>query len=319
MKWHIIPFALALAICGGTPAAADPPAPADGNGWKLVFADEFDGPALDPAKWHTYQDCWGGGNQERECYTRRPDNVIVKDGALNLIAHYETVTGPSLSEDLRKDDSPVPPATKPFTSGKVSTKGLFTLTYGRIEVRAKNPTGQGTWPAIWMLPAKDLYGPWPGSGEIDIMEAVNLGVACGSCMGGVENQIYGTIHYGSNMHHYGGLFQQKVFMLPKGTEGDWHTYRVDWNPDEIVWYVDGKDYSHVRLHNWRDTLQKDKPEPAIRNAPFDRPFYLLLNLAIGGLWPESHDKGGVLLDSYPKAMSIDWVHMYTCEKQTGCS
>lgn len=306
-----------VAVCA--PAAAQTPAPAADGGWTLVFADEFDGTALDPAKWHAYQDCWGGGNQERECYTRRTDNVAVHDGQLNLVAHYETATGPSLSEDLRKDGNPVPPATKPFTSGKISTKGKFTLTYGRVDVRAKLPTGQGMWPAIWLLPEKDLYGPWPGSGEIDVMEAVNLGVKCGSCEGGVENQIYGTIHYGSNMHHFGGLYQQKAFQLPKGTEGEWHTYRVDWNPDDIVWYVDGKLYERVKLKNWRDPLQKERPAPAVRNAPFDRPYYLILNLAVGGQWPEGHDMGGVLLDAFPKTMAIDWVHIYQCNAPAGCS
>lgn len=308
---------LGALICGGAvPAAADP-VPTD-DGWKLVFSDEFTGNTLDDSKWHAYQDCWGGGNQERECYTRRADNVSVHDGALDLTAKFETATGPSLSEDLRAPGVEPAPATKPFTSGKVSTKGKFTLTYGRIEVRAKSPTGQGVWPAIWLLPAQDLYGPWPGSGEIDVMEAVNLGVKCGSCVGGTENQIYGTIHYGSNMHHYQGLSQQKAFALPKDSEGDWHTYRVDWNPDEIVWYVDGKDYSHVKLHNWRDPLQKTKPAPALGNAPFDRPFYLILNLAIGGLWPESHDKGGVILSDFPKSLSVDWVHIYQCDRATPC-
>ncbi len=311
---------LGAALCCGLPwtaAAQTPPAPADG--WRLVFSDEFDGATLDPAKWHAYQDCWGGGNMERECYTRRTDNVSVHDGALDLTAVFEKATGPSLSEDLRTPGVEPPPATKPFTSGKVSTKGKFTLTYGRVEVRAKLPTGQGTWPAIWLLPAQDLYGPWPGSGEIDVMEAVNLGVKCGSCVGGEENQIYGTLHYGSNMHHYQGLSQQKAFALPKGSEGDWHTYRVDWAPDDVTWYVDGKVYSKIPLKNWRDPLQKTKPALAIHYAPFDRPFYLILNLAIGGQWPESHDQGGVLLTDYPKHMQVDWVHIYQCDRPTGCS
>jgi beta-glucanase (GH16 family) len=310
---------IAAAGCGGLScsAAAQPADPAS-QGWKLVFSDGFDGAGLDPAKWHVYQDCWGGGNKERECYTRRADNVSVHDGTLDIAAQFERASGPSLSEDLRTPGVEPPPATKPFTSGKISTKGTFSLTYGRVEVRAKLPTGQGTWPAIWLLPNQDLYGPWPGSGEIDVMEAVNLGVKCGSCVGGVENQIYGTLHYGSNMHHYQGLSQQKAFALPKGSEGDWHTFRVDWAPDDVTWYVDDRVYSKIMLKNWRDSLQKATPAPAIHNAPFDRPFYLILNLAIGGEWPESHDQGGVLLADYPKHMAVDWVHIYQCERATGC-
>ena len=300
---------LGASICGGAvPAAADLVPTEDG--WKLVFSDEFTGTTLDDSKWHAYQDCWGGNNKERECYTRRADNVSVHDGVLDLTARFETATGPSLSEDTRIPGVEPPPATKPFTSGKVSTKGKFTLTYGRVEVRAKSPVGQGVWPAIWMLPEQDLYGPWPGSGEIDIMEAVNLGVKCGSCFGGIENNIYGTIHYGSNMHHQ---WQQKAFKLPKGSEGDWHTYRVDWSPDSIDWFVDDQKYYGVKLANWRDTLQKGTtPVASLRKAPFDRPFHLILNLAIGGLWPESHDQGGVALQDFPKSLMVDWVHIYQC-------
>ena len=302
---------LGTLVCSGfDQAAADPlPAPA-AEGWKLVFADEFDGNQLDAAHWTAYADCWGGGNKERECYTARPENVSVHDGRLELSARFETATGPSLPLDLRTPGVQVPDASKPFTSGKIASKGKFSLTYGRIEVRARSPIGQGVWPAIWLLPEADRYGPWPGSGEIDVMEAVNMGVKCGSCFGGVENNIYGTIHYGSNMHHQ---YQQKGFQLPKGTEGDWHTYRVDWSPEAIAWSVDGQKYFRVKLTNWRDTLQKGtRPEPAIRNAPFDRPFYLIMNLAVGGLWPESHDQGGVALQDYPKSLAIDWVHVYQC-------
>ena len=318
MRKFLFLLSLGALVCGGAiPAAADTqaprqPAPTDA-GWKMVFSDEFAGNSLDDSKWHAYQDCWGGGNLERECYTARGENVSVHDGYVDLTARFEKATGASLSEDMRKPGEEPAPATKPFTSCKISTKGKFSLTYGRIEVRAKSPTGQGVWPAIWLLPDENLYGPWPGSGEIDVMEAVNLDVKCGSCVGGVENNIYGTIHYGSDMHHYSGLSQQKAFPLPKGTEGDWHTYRVDWSPDDMTWYVDGKNYYHVRLKNWRDPLQKAKPAPAIKNAPFDRPFYLILNLAIGGQWPESHDQGGVVLADYPKSFAIDWVHVFQCE------
>ena len=308
-----------LGLVSAAHAADTPPAASTSDGWKLVFSDEFDGTTLDPTKWHAYQDCWGGNNQERECYTRRPANVAVHDGALDLTAAFEQATGPSLSEDTRTPGVEPLPATKPFTSGKVSTKGKFTMTYGRIEVRAKLPNGQGVWPAIWLLPEKDLYGPWPGSGEIDVMESVNLGVKCGSCLGGVENNIYGTLHYGSNMHHYHGMELQNQFALPKASVADWHTYRTDWNPDDVAWYVDGKLYARVKLKNWRDTLQKDVPAPAVHNAPFDRPFYLILNLSIGGEWPESHDQGGVTLADYPKHMSIDWVHIYQCDRPAGCS
>jgi len=308
---------LGFMICGGflpaavnaqSPAVTQPAAPSAADGWKLVFSDEFDGAVLDKGKWTAYEDCWGGGNKERQCYTATPENVSVHDGSLNLTARFEQASGPSLALDMRKPGVETPIATKPFTSGKVSTLGNFSLTYGRIEVRAKSPVGQGVWPAIWLLPEKFVYGEWPGSGEIDVMEAVNLGVRCGSCVGGVENNVYGTLHYGSVMHHQS---QQKAMQLPKGSEGDWHVYRVEWSPDDVTWYLDGKKYNRVKLSNWRDTLQKGDPiAAAIKNAPFDRPFYIILNLAIGGEWPESHDQGGVVLKDYPKSFAVDWVHVY---------
>ena len=297
------------------PAAATTPAAA-GPGWKLVFSDEFDGASLDPAKWTAYADCWGGGNDERECYTPLPENVNVHDGVLDLTARFQQASGPALPVELRKPDEPVGKATKPFTSGKVSTRGKFEFTYGRIEVRARSPLGQGVWPAIWLLPEADHYGVWPGSGEIDVMEAVNLGVPCGTCAGGRQNNVYGTLHYGSSMHHQ---MQQQAIALPRGSEGDWHTYRVDWSRDAVDWYLDGKRYYHLKLGNWRDTLQRGHvPDQSIAKAPFDRPFHLILNLAIGGLWPESHDQGGVALQGFPKALAIDWVRIYQCPAGQTC-
>lgn len=303
---------LGISFCGGlaqvvAEQSSGPPA----SGWKLVFSDEFDGQQLDQTKWNVYEDCWGGGNQERECYTSRPENLSLHDGYLDLAARFEHASGPSLPLDLRVPGVEPPVASKPFTSAKISTLGRFSLTYGRVEVRARLPKGQGLWPAIWLLPQKDLYGPWPGSGEIDVMEAVNPGVGCSSCLGGVENNIYGTIHYGSNMHHQ---WQQKAVQIKKNSLGDWHTFQVDWGRDYIAWYVDGERYYRVKLANWRDTLQKSgEIAPAVANAPFDRPFFLIMNLAVGGLWPESHDQGGVALQGFPKTLGVDWVHIYRCE------
>ncbi len=312
MKLKLSRTFLGMLICGGLSQAAAAQAPAKTiDGWVLAFSDEFDGLALDPAKWTSYKDCWGGNNKERQCYTGRPSNISVHDGALDLTARFEEVTGPSLPLDQRKPGVVTPTATKPFTSGKVSTLGKFGFTYGRVEVRAKLPTGQGVWPAIWLLPEKFVYGEWPGSGEIDVMEAVNIGVHCVDCPGGMQNNVYGTIHYGSNMHHQS---QQKAVQLPKGTEGDWHTYRIDWLPNKIIWYLDGKEYNEIKLANWRDKLQHNAVQlaPSIQNAPFDRPFYLILNFAVGGEWPESHDLAGVALADYPKSLGVDWVRIYTC-------
>ncbi len=318
MRSGIVVCCLCLVGMAAPVRAAAPSEPlAAPGGWQMVFADEFDGAQLDASKWTFYEDCWGGGNQERQCYTARPANISLHDGRLDLSARFEQVSGPALPLDMRKPDVETPLATKPFTSGKISTLGKFSITYGRIEVRAKLPVGQGVWPAIWLLPDHNLYGRWPGSGEIDVMEAVNTGVGCNSCVGSIENNVYGTIHYGSYMHHQ---MQQKAAQLPKGTIDGWHVYRVDWTADDIDWYVDDHKYYHVKLSNWRDTLQKgDVISASEKKAPFDRPFYLILNLAVGGLWPESHDAGGVALKDYPKSFGIDWVHIYSCGADRTCS
>lgn len=309
---------LSQATYAQTPSSTTPPPALVDGGWSLVFSDEFEGNALDANKWVAYRDCWGGGNKERQCYTGRPQNISVHDGALDLTARFEQATGPSLPLDQRKEGVPTPPATKPFTSGKISTFGKFSFTYGRVEVRAKLPQGQGVWPAIWLLPEKNLYGEWPGSGEIDIMESVNTGVKCGDCYGGVQNNVYATLHYGSNMHHQ---WQQKGYMLPKHTEADWHVYRMDWTPNKMRWYVDGNFTNEISLSNWRDPLQKNASQlaPALAKAPFDRPFYLIMNFSVGGEWPESHDLAGVVLKDYPKSLLVDWVHIYQCHGAVGNS
>ncbi|GIX20684.1 MAG: hypothetical protein KatS3mg120_2360 [Erythrobacter sp.] len=166
----------ALLLGGG--AAAPPPsgAPADplaAAGWELVWADEFEGDALDRSKWTPEVSCWGGGNGERQCYTDRPENIAVEGGLLLLKARKERFAGPARPPEIAGRDNPT--LVQSHTSGKVRTIGLHAWRYGRIEARARVPAGQGTWPAIWMMPDNPAYGPWPRSGEIDILEAVNIG------------------------------------------------------------------------------------------------------------------------------------------------
>src|SRR5690606_12891413 len=129
---------------------------ASAPGWQLVWADEFDGNALDLQRWEWEVNARGGGNNELQYYTDRPENTRVEGGLLTLTARKETFTGPE--------------GTREYTSARIRTKGKGDWKYGRIEVRARMPVGQGIWPAIWMMPTHDTYGGWAGSGEIDIME-----------------------------------------------------------------------------------------------------------------------------------------------------
>jgi beta-glucanase (GH16 family) len=168
--------ALAALMLAAAPAAGD---------WKLVWADEFDGKAIDRKHWTLDEDCWGGGNNERQCYTDSARNAAIVDGKLVITALRETTSGPALPKAMRVGAAmPDVQATRDYTSARLSTRGKIAWRYGRIEVRAQLPQGQGTWPAIWMMPETYAYGPWPASGEIDILEAVNLGVPCAACAGG---------------------------------------------------------------------------------------------------------------------------------------
>ncbi len=282
--------------------AAIGPARAEADGWTMVWSDEFDGSAIDKRKWDFAVDCWGGGNDEHQCYTRNARNAGIDDGKLVITARNERTTGPAWPAEQRNSEAKRDAeAVRDFSSAKLSTRGKAAWRYGKVEVRAKLPQGQGTWPAIWMLPEKTGYGPWAASGEIDILEAVNLGVPCARCPGGNENTILGTIHFGAKWPN--NKFASKEIAYPPVLEG-FHTYAVEWHPDRIIWLVDGQVYSELTADKWFTTGSKTP------GAPFDRPFHLILNLAIGGKLPEGRGLGGVRLDGYPKRMEVDWVRIW---------
>lgn len=269
--------------------------------WQLVWADEFDGTTLDRNHWVLAEDCWGGGNEERQCYTARKANHRVSGGVLEIIAQREDFTGPAYPRDQRDSmEKSEAKRSKPFTSARLSTAGKAAWLYGKVQVRARLPQGQGTWPAIWMLPEDWAYGGWARSGEIDIMEAVNLGEPCETCEGGRENHVLGTIHFGGQPPRNRYISEQT--QLPDPTA--FHTYEVEWDKDGMVWRVDGKDYARRMPHEWH-TLGSDKP-----GAPFDKPFHLILNLAIGGHLPEGRNTKGVDASGFPKAMAVDWVRVW---------
>ena len=311
-----------LAACGGSegaPAPAVPvvvaspaptptptPAPAATSaGWTLVWADEFDGATVDPARWNLIADCWGGGNNERQCYTARPRNVGIENGALVITAHQENYTGnawPAAWAASQAD--PNAQATRSFTSAKLTTQGNASWLYGRFEMRARLPQGQGTWPAFWMMPEEAHYGSWPLSGEIDIMETVNLGVVCPTCEAGGENSFLGTLHFGALPP--GNVYRNRETSFPAALDGQFHTYGVIWQPGRFTWTVDGVPFGSLVTGDWWTQAS------AAPQAPFDRPFHLILNLAIGGNWPESTALGGVATTGFPKRMEIDWVRVWQC-------
>jgi len=288
------------AAFGGSAAAAEPAE----DGWRLAWSDEFDGAAIDRGKWDFDVDCWGGGNNERQCYTDKRGNAAIEDGKLVITARKEKATGPAFPLSQRGEpDKANAQATKDFTSARLVTRGKAAWTYGKIEVRARLPQGQGTWPAIWMLPEDSRYGTWAASGEIDILEAVNLGVRCDTCAGGIENRILGTLHFGgqwpANKH------KGDETALPAPLDG-FHVFGIVWGKGKIVWTVDGKPYATRVASEWSTSGSTD---PA---APFDRPFHLILNLAVGGGLAEGRGLKGVDERGYPKIMEIDWVRVWQC-------
>ncbi len=282
------PLALAAALLAATPVMA--------QDWKPVWADEFNGPTLDLSKWSYAEDCGGGGNNERQCYTASPANVSVRGGVLRLIALRQATTG--LADPWSGSKAT---RTLDYSSGKLVTTGKASWRYGRVEVRARVPGGQGVWPAIWMMPEKSVYGGWPRSGEIDILETINLGAACETCAGGRENRIFGTIHFGEDggtgHRHYGGN------IVPTPTADGFHVYAVEWSPGEIVWFVDGQRFSRAGPEDWKPANGAAGP------APFDQPFHLILNLAFGGAWPEGANAKGVDDAALPAVMEVDWVRV----------
>ena len=276
------------------------PAPEAAPVWDLVWSDEFEDTTLNLENWQAEVNCWGGGNNEQQCYTAREDNAYVSDGVLHLVAKSEVYTG---NNGVAGDD-----VTLGYTSARLRTKGLHDWTFGRFEIRAKLPYGQGTWPAIWMLPTDSPYGTWASSGEIDIMEAVNLTVDG-------ENRVFGTLHYGRNWP--GNVHAGTSYQLPSGVNPahDFHVYALEWEEGEIRWYVDDVHYATQQQDGWYSQFQSDGQwlnGPV--GAPFDsaQKYHLLLNLAVGGDWAGNVNRGGIDDNVFPQTFAIDWVRVYEC-------
>lgn len=283
----------------------------------MVWSDEFDGATLDATRWAPEVSCWGGGNEERQCYTPREDNIRVGEGVLQLHARRESYEGPlfpvghgahgTAEDGVRRLD---------YTSGKVRTRGLAEWRYGRMEARIKLPRGQGAWSAFWMMPAGDVYGSWPTSGEIDIMEAVNLGAGCDVCIGGQgENRSSGAIHFGERWPNNRFIFEHGRF--PGGAEpgAQYHVFAVEWAEGVIDWYIDDQHFWRVTPEDWASGAIPN----ASPNAPYDQPFYLALNLAVGGRMPETQNERRFESSTFPAVMLVDWVRVYQCagDPETG--
>jgi len=299
----------ALLLSGASsPPAEQPLAPLEGAGWELVWADEFDGTALDRSKWTPEQSCWGGGNNERQCYTDRPENIAVEGGMLLLKARKERFAGPARPPEIADWNNPT--QVQSHTSGKVRTIGLHAWRYGRIEARAKVPAGQGTWPAIWMMPDNPAYGPWPRSGEIDILEAVNIGAKCKECAGGVgENRTISALHFGDFAPQNRYVDHRNALPDLALPSDGFHVFAVEWAEGVIRFLVDDRVHLTVTADEWSTAAPSARGNPA---APFDQPFYIMANLAVGGRLSEENNAKGVAKGSFPAQFAIDWIRVYRC-------
>ncbi|WP_049721484.1 glycoside hydrolase family 16 protein [Gilvimarinus polysaccharolyticus] len=344
MKYQLsvaIGLLVALSACGGssdsgssssTPVASSSSSssssdssssssePVASSEWQLIWEDNFDGDTIDSGKWQFETSCWGGGNNEQQCYTDRAENAYVADGMLTIVAKREDFTGSNSPSGEGGEQT-----TLPYTSARLRTRGLAEWTFGRFEISAKLPAGQGTWPAIWMLPTNSPYGTWASSGEIDIMEAVNLKTqsdAPGAAEGDLETRVHGTLHYGGNWPNnvHSGAFYQ----LPDGANpaDDFHEYALEWDAGEIRWYVDDVHYATHRDTGWYSQYEVGgELIDAPADAPFDRhsAFHMLLNLAVGGNWAGNVNEKGVDESVFPQTMQVDYVRVYECsgEPSTG--
>jgi len=267
---HTVIIGLAI-FCGSQTA----PVPAQSTGWKLVWSDEFNGPngsAVDGSKWVLETGGEGWGNEELEYYTDRTANVSVHDGNLAIKALAEKYTG---SDGV----------TRKYTSARLKTLGKFSQTDGRFEARIKIPYGQGMWPAFWMLGDDIDKVGWPACGEIDIME--NIGKEPGI--------IHGSIH---GPGYVGGTGLEAPYALPEKQRfaDDFHVFAIEWDPDSVSFYVDHDLYV-------RRTRADLKPG---WKWVFDKPFFVILNLAVGGDWPGNPDSTTV----FPQTMLVDYVRVY---------
>lgn len=286
------------------------------SGWRTVFFDDFDGDSLDSAKWKPEISCWGGGNNERQCYTDSVENVRLDSGVVRLVAKKGAHTGPMFPEGM--PGAPGGEKTQPYTSGKIRTRGLASFKYGRVSARIKLPKGQGTWSAFWMMPEADAYGPWPLSGEIDIMEAVNLDTPCGECPHGVERRTSGALHFGAPPPDNTYLFLKTNGDEVVSPSEEYRVYAVEWAQDAMQWLVDGDVFMRIESDDWYTKA----PEAAGREtAPFDQPFYVMINLAVGGNLSEKKNGGGFDPSSFPAEVLVDWVRVEQCQEdqETGMS
>jgi len=270
-RWALLGVILLMSAWAAAQSGSQPSL----RGWTLTWSDEFNGPdgsPVDSTKWISETGGNGWGNQELEYYTARPQNAIQQGGNLVITVLAEKYTG---ADGVTRD----------YTSARLRTLGKFSQKYGRFEARIKIPKGQGIWPAFWMMGDNIDRVQWPNCGEIDIMENIGKEPAL----------VHGTIHGpGYNGEHGIG----SPFELPDRAPfaDNFHIYAVEWAPKAIRFYVDD------HLYATRTPAELPKGTKWVYNHPF----FMLLNVAVGGEWPGSPDASS----AFPQTMLVDFVRVY---------
>jgi beta-glucanase (GH16 family) len=265
---RILLYACLLLILATTLHAQSP-------NWQLTWSDEFNAPngsPPDPAKWNIVTGGKGFGNNELETYTGRPTNIQQQNGNLVITAQKEDLTGP--------DGIP-----RHYTSARINTQNHFAQKYGRFEARIQLPAGKGIWPAFWLLGENHETDPWPNCGEIDILETI-----------GAPDTMYSTIH-GPGYSGSKGPSTKYVLAAGEAVDTAFHLYAVEWAPNDIKFFLD----DHLIVERTPADL------PPGTTWVYDHPFYILLNLAVGGNWPGSPDAS----TTFPPKMLVDYVRVYS--------
>lgn len=239
-------------------------------GYTLAWSDEFNGTTLDNTSWSAEvgDGCpglCGWGNNELEYYIAPPNNLFFQDGKMVIEARAESYGG------------------KNYTSSRIKTAGKRSFKFGRVDIRAILPKGKGIWPALWLMPESSVFGNWPRSGEIDLMELV----------GHEAGKSHSTVHYGPGP---GSINISRSYSLPGGTFNDqFHVFSMEWEQDQMKFYVDDNLFSTVT-----------KADLGANNYPFNEQFYFIVNLAVGGNWPGAPDANTV----FPAWLIVDYIRIY---------
>ena len=255
----------------------------------ITMQDEFDvAGAVNPAMWTfeigdgTAQGIPGWGNNELQYYTDRPENAIVEDGMLKIIARQEAFEGSG------------------YTSARIISQNLFEQQYGRFEARIKLPWGQGLWPAFWLLGNDCAENPWPNCGEIDVMEY----------LGDEPTVIFGSVH--GPGYNGGDSVSKKYELQNERFDDEFHIFGVEWSPNRINFYVDDELYQSITPETIADEAAESIDNSLLDNAGdwvFNRPFFIIMNVAVGGNLPGPPNADTV----FPQTMYVDYVRVYAAD------